>query len=179
MTRKLVIWAAVLGLFALWALSDWFMPPEIIAAPVAQVKDGDTIIVSGKTFRLYGIDAPEYRQMCKDAKGLDWPCGKAARSQLDAYVQSGSITCEPKATDKYNRKVAQCASATVPDLAEAMVQSGLAISPAERGSAAYADAQDSAKDAKRGIWQGSFDDPADYRVLHPRSTMIPPREDNP
>jgi endonuclease YncB( thermonuclease family) len=179
MIRKLLIWAGLLGLLALWAFSDRFFPPEVITAAVAQTRDVDTIVVNGTTFRLYGIDAPEYRQTCKDAKGNDWPCGKAARSQLDAYVQSGSIVCEPKAEDRYNRKVAKCASATVPDLAEAMVQSGLAISPAERGTAAYGDAEDSAKSAKRGIWQGSFDTPADYRTLHPRGVSPKPREDNP
>jgi endonuclease YncB( thermonuclease family) len=179
MIRKLGIWAFLLALVGLWAFSDRFFPPERITAAVAQTKDGDTIVVNSTTFRLYGMDAPEYRQTCKDAKGNDWPCGKAARSQLDAYVQSGSIVCEPRAEDKYNRKVAKCASATVPDLAEAMVRSGLAISPAERGTAAYADAEQAAKDAKRGIWQGSFDNPADYRTLHPRGVTPKPHGDNP
>ncbi len=172
--RRIGIWAVLLTLIALWALSDRIFPPEVITAAVAQVKDGDTIVIGGKTFRLYGIDAPEYRQMCKDAKGNDWPCGKAARSQLDAYVQAGSISCEPRAEDKYGRKVAKCASATVPDLAEAMVQSGLAISPAERGTAAYEDATEAAKSAKRGMWQGSFDTPADYRLLNPRGVSLKP-----
>jgi endonuclease YncB( thermonuclease family) len=172
--RRVGIWAALITLVAIWALSDRIFPPEVITAAVAQVKDGDTITINGKTFRLYGIDAPEYRQTCKDAKGNDWPCGKAARSQLDAYVKSGSIICEPRAEDKYGRKVAKCASASVPDLAEAMVQSGMAISPAERGTAAYGDASDAAKAAKRGLWQGSFDTPADYRLLNPRGVPLAP-----
>jgi endonuclease YncB( thermonuclease family) len=179
MIRKLGIWLFLIALIGLWAFSDRVFPPDVITAAVAKVKDGDTLVVNSTTFRLYGIDAPEYRQSCKDAKGTDWPCGKAARSQLEAYVHPGSITCEPKAEDRYGRKVAKCASATVPDLAEAMVQSGLAISPAERGTATYFDAEDSAKTAKRGIWQGSFDNPADYRVLHPRGAVDPKREDNP
>lgn len=179
MIRKFGIWAILIALLGLWAFSDRFFPPEIITAPVATVRDGDTLIVNATTFRLYGIDAPEYRQTCKDAKGTDWPCGKAARSQLEAYVLPGSIACEPRAEDRFNRKVAKCASATVPDLAEAMVQAGLAISPAARGTAAYGDAEDLAKAAKRGIWQGGFDNPADYRVLHPRGVANKPREDNP
>ncbi len=179
MIGKFGIWFVLIALIGIWAFSDRLFPPEVIAAPVAKVKDGDTLVLGGKTFRLYGVDAPEYHQTCKDIKGVDWPCGKAARSQLEAYVLPGSIVCEPRATDKYNRKVAKCGSATVPDLAEAMVQAGLAISPAERGAATYGDAEDSAKAAKRGIWQGSFDSPADYRVLHPRGVVDKPREDNP
>jgi endonuclease YncB( thermonuclease family) len=170
MIRKAGIWALIIALIGLWAFGDQLFPPETISAPTAQVKDGDTIVLNGTTFRLYGIDAPEYRQTCKDAKGADWPCGKAARSQLEAYVLTGSIICEPKAEDQYDRKVAKCASATVPDLAEAMVQAGLAISPAARGTATYADAEDSAKSAKRGIWQGSFETPATYRAANPRGS---------
>jgi endonuclease YncB( thermonuclease family) len=179
MKRALLIWIFLAALVGLWAFNDLIFPPERIVAAVAKVKDGDTLVVATKTFRLSGIDAPEYHQLCKDAKGNDWPCGKAARSQLEAYVLSGSIVCTPRAIDRYGRKVAICASATVPDLGEAMVQAGLAISPAERGSAAYGDAEAQARAAKRGLWQGSFDTPADYRVLHPRGAALPPRNDNP
>jgi endonuclease YncB( thermonuclease family) len=179
MIRRLRIWIILLTLIGVWVFSDRLFPSETITAAVAQVKDGDTLVVGTTTFRLAGIDAPEYHQLCKDAQAKPWPCGKAARSQLDAYVQSGSITCVPRAEDKYGRKVAKCASATVPDLAEAMVQSGLAISPAERGTAAYADAEDAAKTAKRGLWQGSFDAPSDYRLLHPRGVTPKPRADTP
>jgi endonuclease YncB( thermonuclease family) len=168
MIRKLGFTLLLLLLLAGWAMSDRLIPPELIKAETARVRDGDTISVNEVTFRLYGIDAPEYRQMCKDSAGKDWPCGKAARAQLEAFVLSGSIVCEPQAEDRYNRKVAKCASATVPDLSHSMVQAGLAISPAERGSAAYAEAEDSARTAKRGIWQGEFIQPAEWRNLNPR-----------
>jgi endonuclease YncB( thermonuclease family) len=168
MIRKVFFWLLLIAVISLWAFSDRLFPPEVIRAPSATVRDGDTLVIGTKTFRLYGIDAPEYRQLCKDAKGLDWPCGKAARSLLEAYVLPGSIACEPQAQDKYGRDVARCKSATVPDLSEAMVQAGLAISPAARGTAPYEQAEESARGAKRGIWQGQFDSPADYRAANPR-----------
>lgn len=168
MIRKAIFWLLLIALVAVWAFSDRIFPPELVTAPTAKVKDGDTMIVAGQTWRLYGIDAPEYKQTCTDKAGLEWPCGKAARALLESHVLSGSIACEPKAEDRYGRKVARCSSATVPDLAEAMVQAGLAISPAERGTAAYEDAQDAAKAAKRGLWQGKFVDPVEWRVMHPR-----------
>jgi endonuclease YncB( thermonuclease family) len=166
--RRLAVWGLLAGLAALWLYSDRLFPPEKISAPSAIIRDGDTLVLAGKTFRLYGIDAPEYHQMCKDNAARDWPCGQAARLQLAAMAASGNIICEPQAVDRYNREVARCASATVPDLARAMVEAGLAISPAERGSAAYADEEDTARAEKRGIWQGTFQDPADYRSAHPR-----------
>jgi endonuclease YncB( thermonuclease family) len=182
MIRKLFYLALLIGLISVWALSDTLFPPEVINAPNAKVRDGDTLSLNGHTqelkeekiFRLYGIDAPEYRQMCKDANGKDWPCGKAARAQLEAFVLSGSIKCIPQAQDRYGRSVARCSSATVPDLSHAMVHAGLAVSPEasapERiGSNPYADAQDQARTAKRGIWQGAFVMPDQYRSTNPRT----------
>jgi endonuclease YncB( thermonuclease family) len=168
MIRKAFFLFLLVGAIGLWLMSDTLFPPEVIRAATAKVRDGDTITIESTHYRLYGMDAPEYRQMCKDGSGKDWPCGKAARAQLEALVLAGSITCEPRAEDRYNRKVAKCASATTPDLSEAMVQAGLAISPAERGTAAYADAEDSARTAKRGIWQGAFTPPEEYREANPR-----------
>jgi endonuclease YncB( thermonuclease family) len=146
-------------LLGVWAWRAEFGTPAPVMAATAKVKDGDTLILSGKAFRLYGIDAPEYRQLCLDAAGKVWPCGKAARTQLEAFVLSGSLVCQPQAEDRYGREVARCASATVPDLSEAMVTVGLAISPATRGWrrrdqsfwAPYEDAEASARAAKRGI----------------------------
>jgi endonuclease YncB( thermonuclease family) len=168
MIRKSFFWLLLIAMVGLWAYRDSLFPPEIIRAESASVKDGDTIVIDKRAFRLVGIDAPEYRQACKAANGKDWPCGKAARLQLASFAAAGSINCTPQATDKYGRAVAKCSSATVPDMAEAMVQSGLAISPSERGSALYAEAEAAAKAAKRGIWQGAFDAPADWRAAHPR-----------
>jgi endonuclease YncB( thermonuclease family) len=174
MIRKGLVWALLAGLLAFWAYSDQIFPPEIFRAESAIVKDGDTLVLDHVTYRLYGMDAPEYHQMCKDGAGKEWPCGKAARLQMAALVASGSLACTPQAEDKYGRKVARCSSATVPDLSEAMVQAGLAISPAERGRAAYEEAEAAAKAAKRGIWQGRFDVPADWRAAHPRAVVPAP-----
>jgi endonuclease YncB( thermonuclease family) len=171
MIRKAFFGILLLAMIGLWAFGDMFLPSETVRAETATVKDGDTLDLDKVAYRLYGIDAPEYRQTCKDGRGTDWPCGKAARLHLAAMVKSGSLACEPKAEDKYGRKVARCSSTTVPDLAEAMVQAGLAISPAARGTAAYGVAEDSARAAKRGIWQGSFATPADYRAEHSRKDI--------
>lgn len=168
MIRRAIFWLLLAALIGLWAFSERLFPPEQVTAATARARDGDTLTLGNRTFRLEGIDAPEYRQTCKDGQGRDWPCGQAARAQLEAMLLSGSIVCEVRAEDRYNRAVARCSSATVPDLGEAMVAAGLAISPDERGSALYEDAQDSARDAKRGIWQGEFATPQVWREQNPR-----------
>ncbi len=49
--------------------------PDIVGP--AQVIDGDSIRVAGIEIRLYGIDAPEFRQICMRA-GHPWACGRGA-----------------------------------------------------------------------------------------------------
>lgn len=43
--------------------------PDLDYVGVASVIDGDTIEIHGQRFRLSGIDAPETKQLCKDAEG--------------------------------------------------------------------------------------------------------------
>ncbi|CAO4149058.1 thermonuclease family protein [Methylorubrum extorquens] len=44
----------------------------------ASVIDGDTLDIRGTRFRLQGVDTPESAQMCGDAAGKDYPCGRKA-----------------------------------------------------------------------------------------------------
>ena len=168
MLRKAAAWLLLIGLVALWAFNDRLFPPETLTAPSADVRDGDSFIIGRQTVRLHGIDAPEYRQMCKDARGADWPCGRAARAQLEALILPGTVRCEIIARDQYARAVARCSSAGTADLGAAMVAAGLAISPAERGTATYKHEEESAREARRGIWQGEFLTPAAWRAANGR-----------
>lgn len=40
-----------------------------------RVVDGDTLEFGSERVRLYGVDAPESKQSCKDRVGKDFPCG--------------------------------------------------------------------------------------------------------
>ena len=44
----------------------------------ARVISGDTLVISGHYFRLFGIDAPESNQTCADGNGRPYHCGKQA-----------------------------------------------------------------------------------------------------
>lgn len=52
---------------------------------VAQVTDGDTLKQGGVTYRLWGIDAPDAKQVCPDG----WPAGSLATTMLQAALTAG------------------------------------------------------------------------------------------
>lgn len=148
---------------AFWLRGEFGERFTSVSAQTVRVKDGDTLILGGKAYRLDGLDAPEYRQGCADAKGAEWPCGKAARSRLAALTATGAVTCQPLGEDRYERVVATCGTTRQADFARIMVAEGLAVATDN-----YAAEQTLAKAAKRGIWQGNFTDPAVWRQQHPR-----------
>jgi hypothetical protein len=44
-------------------------------AGVARVIDGDTLEVAGERLRLFGVDAPESKQLCTARSGKQYACG--------------------------------------------------------------------------------------------------------
>lgn len=133
--------------------------------------DGDTLRSPDSEVRIYGIDAPELYQTCTGADGKDWDCGKAARAKLKSLIGRKAVDCEPRAKDKYNRTVAVCRTSSVPDLGEAMVREGFAVNSGGRTEGPYVDAELEAESAKRGLWQGTFDQPSSWREAHPRDSQ--------
>lgn len=130
-------------------------PP--LTGAVERVSDGDTIDVGGQRIRLPGIDAPEWNQTCRTANGGNWDCGKAAATRMRELTRNRTLSCRPEGHDRYGRLLAVCRNGSV-DIAEALVVDGYATATSR-----YAAAQAEARRAKRGIWQGQFDMPADWR----------------
>jgi hypothetical protein len=57
----------------------------------ASVVDGDTVEIAGQ--RMFnGIDAPESRQYCNDAKGFAYPCGRRAAQALGEFVAASLLS---------------------------------------------------------------------------------------
>jgi endonuclease YncB( thermonuclease family) len=125
-----------------------------------KVIDGDSLRRNNTEIRLAGIDAPEYRQACKDETGTDWPCGREAMRALRQMIDGGDVACEIHDTDRYERLVAVCTAGDV-ELNERMVRKGWAVS-----FGGYASVETEARNAKRGIWRGTFERPQDWRKRH-------------
>lgn len=141
--------------------------PDAITG-VASVIDGDTIEVHGQRIRFNGIDAPESRQYCDDAKGFEYPCGRRSAEALDKFLAaSRPVQCTFVTWDRYHRFVGDCRRADGTSVAAWMVEHGQALDWPRYSNGAYAAQQAKAKAAKVGLWVGQFDAPWDWRTSHP------------
>ena len=137
---------------------------------VARVIDGNTLVIDATKIRLERIDAPETDQVCLNAKAIRWNCGIEARDQLAAHVAAREIKCTSNGIDAYRRTLATCYLAGE-DLNGWMVQQGWAL-PYFRQSFVYVDAQNEARTQQRGLWQGAFIAPSDWRHRNKTTTIM-------
>ena len=177
--RRLRSLAALLFLAGL-AFATWvWMPAPVVTVPIVHVIDGDSLQVrqeeTAVTIRLTGVDAVEYRQDCMKGDGTRWPCGKEARATLETLAGHGSLHCEFAAKDRYDRALASCRTRPFPDgidLGAEMVRQGWAVATSD----SYLPEEGEAQAKGRGIWQGRFARPADWRAANERAkgAMTPP-----
>jgi endonuclease YncB( thermonuclease family) len=126
----------------------------------AVITDGDTIKINGRRIRFHGIDAPESRQSCS-VSGRRYACGQQATEALKQLIGGNPVSCEEKDIDRYKRLVAVCSVGNI-DLNAAMVSQGWALAY-RRYSSDYVPEEESARAARRGIWQGDFTAPWEWR----------------
>lgn len=67
----------------------------------ASVIDGDTIEIHGERIRLWGIDALESDQLCRDDDSKHYQCGRLAANALAALFTTIArpVTCSPTGRD--------------------------------------------------------------------------------
>jgi endonuclease YncB( thermonuclease family) len=141
------------------------------AAGAGRVFNGDTIRIDGRTFRLWGIDAPELIQACQ-IDGRNYACGREAAAYLRTLLtpEPGSpadaplpqVVCEARVADQFGRPAAVCRVGEL-DLGAEMVRAGWALVFAPHGND-YAPQEAEARAALRGLWAGSFEAPWDWRA---------------
>ena len=127
----------------------------------AHVLDGDTMDLRGKRIRLHGIDAPEADQTCLDANRQRYRCGAVATRALAALISRNPVRCVTRDTDRHARSIAQC-FVDGTDIGATLVRSGMALAYRQY-SQTYVREEDHAREARAGIWSGTFDFPWNWR----------------
>ena len=129
--------------------------PVTPTAPIADRRLGPVVVESGErirarrlAIRLPGVAAVGLDESCRDAAGVEWPCGRRALAGLRALLRLRPVTCPLPADARSGDFEASCAFGPGRDLGEAFVASGWAR--ADGGT--YAAAEEAAKRDGRGIW---------------------------
>ena len=151
----LLIFLAWVGWRA-WDVVAPLVTPDAVLGGRLHVSDGDSLTLDGVRVRLFGIDAPEYRQTCA-LVGERHPCGLEAREHLVHLVAGRPVSCAWARTDRYGRRLGRCRAGDT-DLNAEMVRSGWAF--------AYGDYEREEADARahgRGLWSGEFTRPDEFR----------------
>jgi endonuclease YncB( thermonuclease family) len=174
--RRLAIAAAVLAvsLGVLWGGLRWLKPAD--DPDRYSVVDGDTlawrppncllsslgIACPGQRLRLYGVDAFEGKQTCRDEEGKPWQCGVVATTRLKELVDGAGFAChvDHEFIDRHAREFAVC-TAGGEDVGAILVREGLAF--AYGRGAQYLAVETQAKQQRRGAWAGSFVRPQYFR----------------
>jgi endonuclease YncB( thermonuclease family) len=153
---------------AAWLVCSLAQAADLSGVP--RIVDGDTLAIGSEKVRLQGIDAPETDQVCLNANGVHWACGIDARDQLVAHVAGREIRCSSNGTDAYRRTLGVCYLADE-DLNAWMVQEGWALAYVKY-SKAYVHAEEDARTNQRGLWQGAFIAPWDWRHRNNKTVIL-------
>ena len=135
----------------------------------AEVTDGDTIKINTFKIILNVIDAPEKKQKCKRPYleifififYEDYSCGQKSTEALIKKINNQKITCKISNVDYFKRLIGECYKRKI-NLNAWLVSNGHAVA-FRKYSKKYVPDEILAKQEKKGIWQGKFEMPWDYR----------------
>ena len=167
--RKVIILIIICSIFFILTYKDVKSEEIKEISGNAQIIDGDTIKINSKKIRLHGIDAPESKQMCKKPYltiifftfTKDYPCGKISTQKLQKKINNKEITCKILDIDRYKRLIGECYKRNL-NLNSWLVSNGYAVAY-RKYSKKYISNEINAKNEKKGLWQGKFEMPWDFR----------------
>lgn len=129
----------------------------------ARIIDGKTFELSGKTYVLRGIDAPDLDQTCTSRKGNNKPCGRLSAQALYFLLRHSKIVCKDETPLPDGKIEATCQVGWV-NVSDQMVLDGWAFARPDASGDAYRKHQTAAKARHEGLWRGTFDMPWDWRA---------------
>lgn len=144
------------------------MLPSIYGS--VKVLNGDTLQLNNKLVRLYAIDAPESNQLCADKFGSSYHCGAKSARWLKKWLGDNTIECKVVEQNEEGQIVGICNYGPY-DIAAALVNAGWAVSY-DKYATIYKPYEIQAQNNKRGLWQGRFYMPWDWRAQQSKKPDI-------
>src|SRR6195952_4167560 len=110
--------------------------PSWAASPT--IRDGSTLQLGNVTYRLDGVEAPAFDQLCIDDHADSWTCGIEARDQLTKLIAGHEVRCDDLGVDPLYKKrhIGICTvDGEKTSLNQAMVKLGFALNlePSAKG----------------------------------------------
>lgn len=132
---------------------------------IGRALDGDNILINEATeIRLWGIDAPEYKQTCYNpSQKTQVDCGVKAKEFLDKLLAHKKISCSHEDTDRYGRILSICYTSGNIQINKQLVAEGWALDYTQYSGARYRMVEYKAKRENKGLWQYKFDLPHIWR----------------
>ena len=143
---------------------------ELIISGEAVITDGDTLKISSNKIRLSGIDAPEIKQTCKKnfidfgffSLNKNYFCGELSKKELSKFTNNHTIFCKVEdKKDFFGRYLGTCFKDKI-NINSWLVKNGYAVAY-RKYSKNYIEDEKIAKKNKKGIWQGGFQMPWEWR----------------
>ena len=133
----------------------------------ATVRDGSTLQLGNLTYRLDGIDAPAFDQLCIDDHADSWTCGVEARDQLTKLIGGRAVRCDDLGIDPAYKKrhLGVCkVEGESTSLSQLLVRQGFALNVEASATGRFEVDENRAKDDRQGLWKGCFVAPSEFRL---------------
>lgn len=131
--------------------ADTALPDRIVGT--ATVVDAGTLVIDGRTVKLWGVDAPSRDAHCRDQTGTSWPCGAHAAAALAEWIGTRSVNCDPRTRYTTNPAYALC-RLNGRDIGKWLVMHGWARDARAQSGGMHDMLERAATDKQRGIHGG-------------------------
>jgi endonuclease YncB( thermonuclease family) len=135
-------------------------------AATATVRDGGTLQLGNVTFRLDGIDAPAFDQLCIDEHADSSTCGIEARDHLTKLIGGRAVRCDDLGVDPTfkKRRLGVCkVEGETTSLSQLLVRQGFALNVEASATGRFKHDEARAREDRQGLWKGCFAAPQEFR----------------
>src|SRR4029078_5366653 len=152
-----------------------FLSASPVWAASPTVRDGGTLQLGNVTYRLDGIDAPTFDQLCIDAHADSWTCGIEARDQLTKLIGGRAVRCDDLGVDPTYKKrhlgVCKVEGETT-SLSQLLVRQGFALNFESSATGRFKTDEARAREDRQGLWKGCFVTPQEFRTGKKDGTLL-------